>query len=729
MSRFPDSTTLGDGELVAAPTEGEFTFTVDSRLLEELGERLVGKPSMALAELVKNAYDADAETVHITIDRSESGRILIDDDGHGMTTEEFEGYWMRVGSQHKRDQKRSRKFLRPFTGSKGIGRIATQMLSKSLRIISVAEATPTRRLLAHLEWATAIKTEDLVNVVVRITKEELRYPQDHGTMIILEGLRHKWSEPTVRDLAAEIWQLQSPFDRLVDDAEQAGSDFDVRLSGVEESLEAAFRDQMSGVLGLWTARVVGEVREGEFAMSLQFRGEEPIRFPPVAKKISVNQAHFELRFYALAGRQPMGIRVTDARDYLRHFGGVHIYDTGFRLPFYGEKDNDWLLISYDMSRRVALSNLLPPEIKQIRRMMLSLPQWNQVLGAVEINTAVEPGLEVTITRDRLVEAPAFAELRDLIRQAIHWYANEKARRRLADEFAVGPPTVTIRSRHFQEALDRARPHLSAEVAGDLEDAYRQSVAANKGVTEEAERRASALGAFATAGIAAIGYQHELSRQFLLLEHVADILPEAARDDEQVRSRLVELQSSLCQIVKRTREVGFLFAHLVDRENMQEVRTFSARRTVENIVTQVSSIQPGVRFDLSGIAPELRFPPAAYAEWVSIFQNALFNSLNALVDSDERVIAIRSEDKGARHRILIEDTGSGIDLEDSETLFEPFKRRATISRERRELGFGGSGLGLTIMRIIAGSRGVRVGFESPSSGFATRLVMDWMYGAE
>ena len=729
MDRSPNSTTLGDGELVTARTEGKLTFTVDSRLLEELGERLVGKPSMALAELVKNAYDADAETVHITINRSESGRILIEDNGHGMTTEEFERYWMRVGSQHKRDQKRSKRFRRPFTGSKGIGRIATQMLSQRLRIISVTEATPTRRLLAHLEWATAIKTGDLVNVVVRITEEKLRSPQDHGTTIILEGLHQEWGEGSIRDLAAEIWQLQSPFGRLVDDAEKTGSDFEVRLSGVEESLEAAFRDQMAGILGLWTARAVGEVREGRFSMSLQFRGEEPIEFPPGSNNISVNHAHFELRFYELLGRQSRGIRVKDARDYLTEFGGVHIYDTGFRLPFYGEKDNDWLLISYDMSRRITLSDLLPSEITQIRRMMLSLPQWNQVLGAVEINTAVEPGLEVTITRDRLVDTSAFKELRNLVRQSIHWYTNEKARRRLANELMIGQPPVTVRSLDFHEALDRARPHLSAEISGDLEDAYRQRVSASERVVAEAEGRASALGAFATGGIAAIGYQHELSRQFLLLEHVADNLPEAAGDDPYIKGRLVDIQSELRQIMMRAREIGVVFSHLFDHENMEEVRTFSAKSTLERIVRQVSAIQPGVTFDLARVAPALRLPPAAYAEWVSIFQNAFFNSLNALVDSEERVIMARSEDKGKRHRIVIEDTGSGIDLEDSETLFKPFKRRATISRERRELGFGGSGLGLTIMRIIAGSRGVRVEFQSPSSGFATALVMEWMYEEE
>lgn len=726
QSRLPSSPDLrgsAGNEDVTDRTESELQFSVDSRLLEELGERLVGKPSMALAELVKNAYDADAETVRITLDPYESGRILIEDNGHGMTMEDFAQYWMRVGSQHKRDQKRSRKFRRPFTGSKGVGRIATQMLSKSLRLISVTEAAPTRRIRAHLEWAKAITTGDLVDVVVQITDEQLRYPQDHGTTIVLEGLQDEWSMDTVRDLAAAIWQLQPPFGRLVHDAEDAGGDFDVRFSGIDRSHEVAFRDQMSAILSLWTAKAVGEVREGEFIMSLQFRGREPIRFPPT-ENLAVNHANFELRFYELAGRQPMGIRVQDARDYLTRHGGVHIYDTGFRLPFYGEKDNDWLLISYDMSRRVTLSELLPREMKQIRRGMLSLPQWNQVLGVVEINTAVEPELEVTITRDRLVDTRAFRELRDLVRQAIHWYANEKARRRLAGRIGPIQPLVTTPTRDFHETLNRARPHLPEDVFVGLEDAYTDSIDASRRVTEQAERRASALGAFATAGIAAIGYQHELGRQFLLLEHLAEVLPQAGGDDLAVRSELLEFQRKLRQIAKRARDIGMLFAHLVDHENVHEVKAFPARKTVESIVQQVSSIQSGVTFDLTGIAPMLRLPPAAYAEWVSIFQNALFNALNALVDSDERVIAVRSEDDGELRRILIEDTGSGIDLEESDALFEPFKRGISISRERRELGFGGSGLGLTIMRILAGSRGVQVGFEPPSSGFATSLMLEW-----
>src|SRR4051812_8392500 len=85
-----------------APTSEELfesKFSVDAALLRELGERLVGKPHIALAELVKNSYDADAHRVTITVDPD---AIEVADNGHGMTFDEFERFWMRIGSPHRK---------------------------------------------------------------------------------------------------------------------------------------------------------------------------------------------------------------------------------------------------------------------------------------------------------------------------------------------------------------------------------------------------------------------------------------------------------------------------------------------------------------------------------------------------------------------------------------------------------------------------------------------------
>src|SRR2546430_6661224 len=127
-----------------------FKFSVDAALLQELGERLVGRPATALAELVKNSYDADATTVHLIIKITGKGQIIVRDNGHGMTYGEFRSFWMRVGSQHKRRMKASRRFRRPLTGSKGIGRIAAQLLSRTISVETISEKEPRKRLAATL---------------------------------------------------------------------------------------------------------------------------------------------------------------------------------------------------------------------------------------------------------------------------------------------------------------------------------------------------------------------------------------------------------------------------------------------------------------------------------------------------------------------------------------------------------------------------------------------------
>lgn len=93
MEREPRSTSAQIGEPLTQTTHS-LPFTVDSALLRELGERLVGRHHIAVAELIKNAYDADATCCNATISHD---RIDVADNGHGMTFDEFQAYWMRIG--------------------------------------------------------------------------------------------------------------------------------------------------------------------------------------------------------------------------------------------------------------------------------------------------------------------------------------------------------------------------------------------------------------------------------------------------------------------------------------------------------------------------------------------------------------------------------------------------------------------------------------------------------
>src|SRR5271169_4906978 len=76
----------------------EVSFQSEGRLLQELGERLVASSEVAIVELVKNAYDADAPLCKVYL---ENNTLVIYYTGHGITNEEFKQKCMRIASGFK----------------------------------------------------------------------------------------------------------------------------------------------------------------------------------------------------------------------------------------------------------------------------------------------------------------------------------------------------------------------------------------------------------------------------------------------------------------------------------------------------------------------------------------------------------------------------------------------------------------------------------------------------
>ena len=115
---------------------------MDSALLSELGERLVTSYHVALAELIKNSYDADATEVRLVIDKDSDGQPLIEisDNGCGMTFAEIKKFWMKIGTPHKAHEDNvSKIFGRPVSGAKGIGRFSVRKLGPTVQVISKAK--------------------------------------------------------------------------------------------------------------------------------------------------------------------------------------------------------------------------------------------------------------------------------------------------------------------------------------------------------------------------------------------------------------------------------------------------------------------------------------------------------------------------------------------------------------------------------------------------------------
>ena len=714
-------------------------FTIDAELLRELGERLVGKPHIALAELVKNSYDADATEVTIKFLPHED-RIEIIDDGHGMSFQEFKDFWMRIGTTHKKGNL-SRNYDRLMTGSKGVGRLAVQFLANSLTIKTFL-AGKNRGLEARIDWEEAIetksaKTKDLTAVKVEC-HECYRNPSDtrtsQNTAIILEELKDDWTEDSIRNLASELWWLQPPFGSTPA-LDGSKDQFRIHFQSTQQDYEEIFLKQMNAIKSIWIARLVGESVNGEIKFSLQFQGEQPTTQTykiadfrhnngEFSKTENLNTCRFEIRIYNLSGKQKFGIKVGEAREYFKRHGGIHVYDSGFRLPYYGSSDSDWLKLEYDHSHRKNVSKLLPEEI-QVFRALNDLPTLGRVFGVVKVNTSMELNLEIMITRDRLAETAAHKDLVATIRYAIDWYANESTRRKIKkkEKEASSEPT-SLKFERVEQVLEEYESEISPKVYQEIYKKVQEATTAAEKDQEIALEQMGLLAPLATAGISALSYQHELKKQFAYIEDTIDRMENIETMNSEIQKNLQSLSTELTSWLERAKATNLLFDYIADAENTQQNQSLRARGVIEDVTNQTGFLARGTEIDYSQIDPHLRLPAASFAEWSAIFQNVFINAFSAMLDSPKRQLHISFRSRGRSREILIQDTGHGVNLKNADKLFEPFHRASKISPERKALGYGGTGLGLTIVRLLANNIGCRVQFVNPEKGFKTAFSILW-----
>lgn len=716
-------------------------FTVASQLLRELGERLVGQAHIALAELVKNAYDADATKVQI---RFEPDRIVVEDNGHGMNRHEFQHFWMRIGTPHKQLKRTSREFGRTMTGSKGVGRLAVQFLARDLDLYTVAKKRGSTQLHAHVNWDQAVEVGELTEATAAVwsSAPSDRFPGNsrHGTRLEMKRLEQEWETQSFQKLAQEIWFLEPPFGKaafVAGTASEAG--FEVVFDTDDPDAEKEFDRQMSAILRIWHAKINGKLippegkgKPARLSILVEFQDGERFQHEETIEEPLIDNLEYEVRVFHFEHRQRFGILVQKAREYADEFGGINIYDGGFRLPYYGAL-TDWLDVEKDHARRLSLSNLLPDEL-QVPGGMTFLPSNRRLMGVVNVNTTKEAQssracrltLQIQISRDRLVANEAYKQLQFLVRLALDFYAVHEKRRSL-----IGPETLWDKLEPVRRKVLRVEQVLESferEIPGDVYDSLNLRITAAVEASEtEAERTAQQLaimGTLATAGITALATEHQVGQQLAVLEHNIARLKKIAVVGKPSKEELQKLAEDLTAWLDRVRATRGLFTSLMDEKSRDTIAPMRALAVLNTTKEQVSPLMRGVNIETSGVSSSLRLPAAALAEWSAIFQNIFFNAFNAMIDSDQKRIRVFSGSDDKRQRIVIEDTGVGIDLEEAERLFEPFERELELSPRRRELGLGGTGLGLTIVRMLAGNRGCDVSFIPPLDDYRTALELSW-----
>jgi hypothetical protein len=173
----------------------QFAFAISLSVLNHLGRSLYRSFATVLGEAISNAWDADAKNVQIFIQQDKNS-FFIKDDGTGMTAEEFQGKFLKIGYSKRKEGDTHSPAGRPFIGRKGIGKLALLSCADKVTVISKVKGgkyvggTIDNSDLDHAITSDLTPQEYILGNWNPLTFAKYTRGHKHGTIIHFEGLKH-----------------------------------------------------------------------------------------------------------------------------------------------------------------------------------------------------------------------------------------------------------------------------------------------------------------------------------------------------------------------------------------------------------------------------------------------------------------------------------------------------------------------------------------------------------
>jgi uncharacterized protein (TIGR02391 family) len=193
--------------------EQHLRMSFDPHTIEHLGVKMYSQIPNAIAELVANAYDADAKNVYINLyDDGENKSIEVTDDGVGMTFDDVNQQFLRIGRKRRKEEgKTSPSGKRKVTGRKGLGKLAFFGLGNVIKIETLKKGKK-EKVKFTLDW------EEITSTYGTEYKPDFKVEEcnvsEHGTHIKLNDLKRKtpFSPSYKKQLAVSLSKLFNLFD-------------------------------------------------------------------------------------------------------------------------------------------------------------------------------------------------------------------------------------------------------------------------------------------------------------------------------------------------------------------------------------------------------------------------------------------------------------------------------------------------------------------------------------
>jgi signal transduction histidine kinase len=630
----------------------DLIFQVRPRLLTLLGDQLIRDASLAVFELVKNAYDADATKCSVTLedlDDEDQAEIVIQDNGSGMDESILRNVWMMIATDfrtaQRAEQRRTPLFHRFPLGEKGLGRLSIHKLGRFVRLV-----TRTRgglELEAEFDWDIIETASNLNSAIVKLERrrEPKAFPGNkHGTRLEVTRLRESWTRGELRKLHRAVNSLCSPF--------QGPTDFEVTLTapGKEDWLEGLFTFEQADASALY--HVKGSF-EGDsmvfdysftpppgYSRQLRRRTAQAIRFGleqrEDRKSVDLDLSSHDIGKVAfefwLFDRDATVLRaVTDdvkgLKDYLDENGGIRVYRDGIRVYDFGEPGNDWLNLDI---RRVNTPTARTSN--------------NQILGALQLDAVDSTDLREKTNREGFIENSASSNFRAAVISVLTQVEAEK----IKDQ------------RRLREVLGKGTGKKVFEKLTELRDTLE-----DKGVLKEVEPK-----------LRAVEKEMELYRDQLLHAAVPGLtIGVMLHGAEKI---LDELRTAATNLLKNP-SLAKTSASILIREAI-----FSTElRLKRHNIRLINGLADGILdFKIRGSKQML----------IASITNLIDNSIHWLEikSPKEKVLYIgTTDDLEGGPAIVVADNGPGFGNDDPEDLIAPFFTRRS----------GGMGLGLYIVNEV------------------------------
>lgn len=286
---------------MAVIKSGSSSFKPYARIMSIIGDQLITDKLVALVEIVKNSYDADARNVIVRFGNwvAKPTRTLpllepyieIEDDGNGMDEETLLNVFLNPGTPNKLLQKKENRTTpilhRTMQGEKGIGRFAINKLGNLITIYSKTLTSSEIQLNINFEDYDSDnknKIEDfrllseIENKYV-VNEPPIAIHKSKGTIIRIEKLKQSWSNRDFKSLSSSLQRLVAPTDILREEyhpnSYQPIADFAFELR-VNDILQSRPDDLWREVLGLAPFKMIGTI-SNEGILSYKYIVSQPFK--------------------------------------------------------------------------------------------------------------------------------------------------------------------------------------------------------------------------------------------------------------------------------------------------------------------------------------------------------------------------------------------------------------------------------------------------------------------